>query len=198
MPRMKDVSNKLGVATVAAHQYGKGYKVRNTILKWETFKTAASVPRRGRPTKFVPRSDREMFRETEKTKHVNICNNTIRRLNKYGLFGRVLGRKPLLSKKNKTGLQSWWSTSISAQTPKTKWWRGDNLQPLHLEIIELLPIKSSVYQSILESNLGQNWVMQQDNDSKHRSKSTTEWQKKKIISGPVKVQKLVLARLVLF
>lgn len=68
MPRMKDVSNKLGVATVAAHQYGKGYKVRNTIRKWETFKTAASVPRRGRPTKFVPRSDREMFRETEKTK----------------------------------------------------------------------------------------------------------------------------------
>uniref|UniRef100_A0A3B4FMR8 Transposase Tc1-like domain-containing protein n=1 Tax=Pundamilia nyererei TaxID=303518 RepID=A0A3B4FMR8_9CICH len=197
MPRMKDVSNKLGVATVAAHQYGKGYKVRNTIRKWETFKTAASVPRRGRPTKFVPRSDREMFRETEKTKHVNVCNNTIRkRLNKYGLFGRVPDRKPLLSKKNKTGLQSWWSTSISAQTPKTKWWRGDNLQPLHLEIIELLPIKTSVYQSILESNLGQNWVMQQEQIYNRMAKKENNQCCQ--YNGPVKVQKLVLARLVLF
>ena len=51
-------------------------------------------------------------------------------------------------------------------------------------------MNSQVYQDILQENvrlsvrqlkLNRSWVMQQDNDPKHRSKSTTEWlQQKKI------------------
>ena len=51
-------------------------------------------------------------------------------------------------------------------------------------------INSQIYQNILQGNvrlsvrqlkLNRTWVMQQDNDPKHRSKSTTEWlQQKKI------------------
>jgi hypothetical protein len=45
-------------------------------------------------------------------------------------------------------------------------------------------INSQVYQEILQENelkRNRSWVMQQDNDPKHRSKSTTEWlQQKKI------------------
>ena len=51
-------------------------------------------------------------------------------------------------------------------------------------------LNSQVYQDILQENvrlsvrqlkLNRSWVMQQDNDPKHRSKSSTEWfQQKKI------------------
>ena len=62
-------------------------------------------------------------------------------------------------------------------------------EPGQLAIIDG-KINSQVYQHILQENvrlsvrqlkLNRSWVMQQDNDPKHRSKATTEWlQQKKI------------------
>lgn len=48
-------------------------------------------------------------------------------------------------------------------------------------------MNSSLYQSALalvycqQLNLGRNWIIQQTNDLKHSSKSTTEWLKKNIV-----------------
>jgi transposase len=68
-------------------------------------------------------------------------------------------------------------------------WFGAASGPGQLVIIDV-KINSQVYQDILQENvrlsvpqlkLNRSWVMQQDNDPKHRSKSTTEWlQQKKI------------------
>ena len=136
MPKSQDIRNDLREAIVAAHQSGKGYKaiskqfkvhhstLRKIIHKWETFKTVANLPRSGRPSNFTPRSDHAMLREIAKNPgvtsqtlqasvsmlNVKVHDSIIRkRLNKYGLFGRVARRKPLLSKKNMAeglGLQS--------------------------------------------------------------------------------------------
>lgn len=65
-----------------------------------------------------------------------------------------------------------------------------------LPAVTQLAMICSVYQSILESSvrpaiwqLGPNWVIQQENDPKHNSKSTTEWLKQeRWCDDPVKVQ----------
>jgi len=85
----KDISNDLREAIVAAHQSGKGYKAisklpgvrhsteKKIIHKWKTFRTAVNLP-----SKFTPRFDRAMLRETAKienlaillcTKHTATC-----------------------------------------------------------------------------------------------------------------------------
>ena len=79
------------------------------------------------------------------------------------------------------------TNSMSAQTPhsncQARWRRDDDLGGS-------LSQQWTLYQSILESNvrthvqqlkLAQNSVIQQDDDHKHTSKSTTEWLKKKRI-----------------
>ncbi len=79
------------------------------------------------------------------------------------------------------------STSAPHSKNHTCWWRDDEIGlvatgPEHLTVIEST-MNSSVYQSILESNvrtsvqqlkLSQYRVMQQDNDPKHIGKSMTE------------------------
>ena len=103
------MSNDLREAIVAAHQSGKGYKAiselygahhsteRKIIHKWKTFRTAVNLNRSGRPSKFTPRSKTQ--RATSQTLQasvsmlkVKVHDSTIRkRLNTYGLFGRVAG-----------------------------------------------------------------------------------------------------------
>ena len=68
--------------TFADHQSGKGYKVISKLFgvhhstegkiihKWKTFKTAFNLPRSERPSKFTPRSDCAMLRETIK---IQVC-----------------------------------------------------------------------------------------------------------------------------
>ncbi len=72
--------------------------------------------------------------------------------------------------------------------------------PGRLAIIIDGPMNSALYQKILKENvrtsvcdlkLKRTWVLQQDNDPKHTSKSTSEWLKKtksRFWSSQVKVQ----------
>ena len=76
MPRNKHIRNDCGEAVVAAYRCGKDYKaiskqfnvhhstMRKIIHKWKTFKTVASLPRSGGPSKFNPKSDHVMLRES--------------------------------------------------------------------------------------------------------------------------------------
>ena len=49
---------------------------------------------------------------------------------------------------------------------------GTMISDLYLKIFSK-KVRSSVY----ELKLNRNWVMQQDNDQRHKSKSTSEWLK---------------------
>ena len=76
---------------------------------------------------------------------------------------------------------------------RARWWRGDDLGMIcnHMAwatqwvIHELLCIAKfsrvkceTIY---ISTKIGWNWIMQQDNDPKHDSKSTTEWLEKKMM-----------------
>ncbi|KAK3550047.1 hypothetical protein QTP86_019146 [Hemibagrus guttatus] len=131
---------------------------------------------------------------------VSVHDSTIRkRLGKNGLHGRVPRRKPLLSKKNiKARLsfarkhlddpQDFWENTL--WTDETKivmvWGCFAASGPGRLAVINGT-MNSAVYQKILKENvrpsvsdlkLKRTWVLQQDNNPKHTSKSTSEWLKK--------------------
>jgi len=95
--------------------------VRKIIHKWKTFKAVANL---GRPSKFNPRSDCAMLRETVENPratsqtlqasvsmlNVKVHDSKVRkRLNKYGLSGRDAGESLFSLKKTlqpNLGLQS--------------------------------------------------------------------------------------------
>ncbi|KAK3570405.1 hypothetical protein QTP86_019286 [Hemibagrus guttatus] len=151
--------------------------------QWRTFPGVA-----GRPKLPQERSDNSS-RGSQKTPqqhpkncrpHLNVSvHDTIRkRLGKNGLHGRVPRRKPLLSKKNIKAHLSF------ARKQNTLWNFLEG--PGRLAVINGT-MNSAVYQNILKENvrpsvcdlkLKQTWVLQQDNDPKHTSKSTSEWLKK--------------------
>ncbi|KAK3538185.1 hypothetical protein QTP70_032718 [Hemibagrus guttatus] len=138
---------------------------------------------------------------------VSVHDSTIRkRLGKNGLHGRVPRRKPLLSKKNiKARLRFarkhlddpqdfWGKYSKKNIIPTVKYGGGSVMVwgcsaasgPGRLAVINGT-MNSAVYQNILKENvrpsvydlkLKRTWVLQQDNDPKHTSKSTSEWLKK--------------------
>lgn len=125
--RSKELSDALRKKIVAAYESGKGFKkiskefdishstIRKIVYKWRTFKTTATMPGSGRPSKFTPRADRKMLKEVIKnpkmssrelqqalaTVDVKVHDSTIRkRLHKFDFHGRCARRKPLLSKRN--------------------------------------------------------------------------------------------------
>ncbi|KAK3547241.1 hypothetical protein QTP86_017822, partial [Hemibagrus guttatus] len=167
-----------------------------------------TVPRSGRPTKITPRAQQQLIQEVTKdptttskelqaslaSVKVSIHDPTIRkRLGKNGLHGRVPRQKPLLSKKNiKARLsfarkhlddpQDFWENTLWTDETKLNFLEG----PGRLTVINGT-MNSAVYQKILKENvrpsvcdfkLKRTWVLQQDNDPKHTSKSTSEWLKK--------------------
>ncbi|KAK3508530.1 hypothetical protein QTP70_031914 [Hemibagrus guttatus] len=135
---------------------------------------------------------------------VSVHDSTIRkRLGKNGLHGRVPRRKPLLSKKKEHKGSSvshyvWRKSNTAFQKkniiPTVKYGGGSVMvwgcyaasEPGRLAVINGT-MNSAVYQKILKENvrpsvsdlkLKRTWVLQQDNDPKHTSKSTSEWLKK--------------------
>ena len=115
VPRRKDISNYLREAIVAAHQSGKGIRPfpnylesiiqqRERLFTLKTFETDANLSRSEHVSMFTSKSDCTMLRETIKNPEatsqtlqasvsmLNVHDSTVRkRLNKYGLFGKVAG-----------------------------------------------------------------------------------------------------------
>lgn len=112
--RRKDIDDDFREAIVISHQCGKGHKVlyrqfRVPHSTERTFKTPAILHWRPHYCKLIPRSDCSLLRQTARSQrassqtiqvNVEVLNSIIKKLNKYGLFGRIATRKPLLSKKN--------------------------------------------------------------------------------------------------
>ncbi|KAK3562989.1 hypothetical protein QTP86_013253 [Hemibagrus guttatus] len=182
--------------------------VRAIIYKWRKHGTVENLPRSGRPTKITPRAQRQLIQEVTKDPtttskelqaslaSVKVCvhDSTIRkRLGKNGLHGTVPRRKPLLSKKNIKAHLSFARKHLDDPKTFEKILCGLKRQKLNfLEGPGRLAVingtmNSAIYQKILKENvrpsfcdlkLKRTWVLQQDNDPKHTSKSTSEWLKK--------------------
>lgn len=110
-----------------------------------------------------------------------------------GLFGRVARRRHFLSNKYLVVCCMWTKHQTSAQIPHKIcqhggggvmiWPCSATTEPGHPAFMNLT-MNSSVHLSILESNmrlsvgqlkLGWNWVILQDNNPMHNSKSAAEW-----------------------
>ncbi|KAK3556141.1 hypothetical protein QTP70_005626 [Hemibagrus guttatus] len=179
---------------IEIYQSGKGYKaiskalglprttVRAIIYKWQKYGTVENLPRSGRPTKITPRAQRRLIQEVTKdptttskelqaslaSVKVSVHDSTIRkRLGKNGLHGRVPIRKPLLSKKNIKKL------NILEGPGRLAVINGTMNSVVYQKIL-----KVNVRPSVCDLKLKRTWVLQQDNDTKHTSKSTFEWLKK--------------------
>ncbi len=85
-----------------------------SVYKWRKFKTTATFPRSGQPTKITPKARLVIVREVAKdprvtskqlkafltSANINVYESIIRRtLSNHGVHGRAARRKPLLSKK---------------------------------------------------------------------------------------------------
>lgn len=80
-------------------------EVKTIIYKWKIFKTIANLPRSGCPTNTS---------QTQSQLNVEVHDSAIRKkIYKCCLFGRVAGRKPLLSKKNK---KKTWQDDLDLQS----------------------------------------------------------------------------------
>ncbi|KAK3556280.1 hypothetical protein QTP70_007059 [Hemibagrus guttatus] len=125
-------SLQLEVTNLPIYQSGKGYKaiskalglprttVRAIIYKWRKHGTVENLHRSGRPTKIIPRAQRQLIQEVTKD-----------------------------------------PTTTSKELQAS-----------------LASVKENVRPSVCDLKLKRTWVLQQDNDPKHTSKSTSEWLKK--------------------
>ena len=116
MPRTKELSEDLWARIVELHKAGKGCKsisksldvhvstVRQIIYKWREFKTVATLPRGGRPTKMTAKAQRRLVSEVRRNPRVSakdlqqslaranisVHTSTIgQSLNKNGVHGRT-------------------------------------------------------------------------------------------------------------
>uniref|UniRef100_A0A803JRB2 Tc1-like transposase DDE domain-containing protein n=1 Tax=Xenopus tropicalis TaxID=8364 RepID=A0A803JRB2_XENTR len=201
MPFTKELSEDLRLRIVDL-QAGKGSKsiskslavhrstVRQSVYKWRKFSTAATLPRSVCPIKMTARAQHRMLNEVKKNPRVsskdlqkclasaNIPSTWINTQHyvwrKRGTVHQHQNLIPTV-KYGGGGIKVWGCFAASG--------------PGRIAIIEG-KMNSQVYQDILQENLrpsvhqlklSRRWVLQQDNDPMHRSKSTTEWLKQKKI-----------------
>ncbi|XP_071210367.1 uncharacterized protein [Salvelinus alpinus] len=127
--KSKEWSVELRDRIVLRHRSGEGYQkisaalkvpkntVASIILKWKKFGTTKTLPRAGRPTKLSNLGRRALVREVTKNPMVTLTklqSSSVEMLvllegfpisaalHQSGLYGTVVRRKPLLSKKNMT------------------------------------------------------------------------------------------------
>ena len=116
MPRTKELNEDLQARIFELHKAGKGYKsisksldvhvstVRQIIYKWREFKTVATLPGGGRPTKMTARVQRRLVSEVRRNPRasakdlkqslahakISVHTSTIRKtLNNNGVHGRT-------------------------------------------------------------------------------------------------------------
>lgn len=128
MPKTKELSTEKRAEIKALHENGLTQRkisaqlslpqstVRDTITRFKTHNSLESLPRSGRPRITTARIDTQIVRIADKSeapsavniaqqladmKLANISHSTVkRRLNENGLHGKVLVRKPLLTKRH--------------------------------------------------------------------------------------------------
>ncbi|KAK3509142.1 hypothetical protein QTP70_020254, partial [Hemibagrus guttatus] len=165
---------------------GKGYKatskalglprttVRAIIYKWRKHGTVENLPRSGRPTKIIPRAQRQLIQEVTKdptttSKELQASIASVKRKS-----------NTAFQKKNIIPTVKYGGGSVMV------WGCFAASGPGRLAVINGT-MNSAVYQKILKENvrpsvcdlkLKCNWVLQLDNVPKHTSKSSPEWLKK--------------------
>uniref|UniRef100_A0A8C7KNX0 Transposase n=1 Tax=Oncorhynchus kisutch TaxID=8019 RepID=A0A8C7KNX0_ONCKI len=179
--------------------------VQTIKLKWKEYQTTANLPRPGRPSKLSAHTRRRLIRDAAKrpmntldelqrsTAEVgdSVHRTTISRiLHKSGLYGRVARRKPFLKDIHKKCCLKF-DTSHLGDTPNM-WKKVLCFSSAGTGKMVKIDGKmdGAKYRTILEENLmesakdlrlGRRFVFQQDNDPKHKAKSTMEWFKNKHI-----------------
>ncbi|KAK3536029.1 hypothetical protein QTP70_025510, partial [Hemibagrus guttatus] len=171
-------SLQLEVTNLPIYQSGKDYKaiskalglprttVRAIIYKWQKHGTVENLPRSGRPTKITPRAQRQLIQEV--TKDPTTTSKELQ-----ASLALVKKKNIIPTVKYGGGNVMFWGCFAASG-------------PGRLAVINVT-MNSAVYQKILKENvrpsvcdhkLKRTWVLQQDNDPKHTSKSTSEWLKK--------------------
>ncbi|KAK3513152.1 hypothetical protein QTP70_007486 [Hemibagrus guttatus] len=178
MPRSKEIQKQMKRKVIEIYQSGKGYKaiskalglprttVRAIIYKWRKHGTVENLPRSGRPTKITPRAQRQLIQEVTKdptttakelqASLASVKKNNITPTVKYG-GGSVMV----------------WGCSAASGPGRLAVINGTMNSAVYQKIL-----KENVRPSVSDLELKRTWVLQQDNDPKHTSKSTSEWLKK--------------------
>ncbi|KAK3554272.1 hypothetical protein QTP70_020132, partial [Hemibagrus guttatus] len=183
-------SLQLEVTNLPIYQSGKGYKaiskalglprttVRAIIYKWRKHGTVENLTRSGRPIKITPRVQRQLIQEVTKdptttSKELQASLASVKRTN---WSAQQLGER----KRNIIPIVKYGGGSVMV------WGCFAASGPGRLAVINGT-MNSADYQKLLKENvrpsvcdlkLKRTWVLQQDNDPKHTSKSTSEWLKK--------------------
>ncbi|KAK3538860.1 hypothetical protein QTP86_018780, partial [Hemibagrus guttatus] len=140
--------------------------VRAIIYKWRKHGTVENLPRSGRPTKITPRAQRQLIQEVTKdptttskelqASPASVKKKTIIPTVKYG-GGSVMV----------------WGCFAASGPGRLAVINGTMNSAVYQKIL-----KENVRPSVCDLKLKRTWVLQQDNDPKHTSKSTSEWLKK--------------------
>ncbi|KAK3529891.1 hypothetical protein QTP86_007214 [Hemibagrus guttatus] len=187
MLRSKEIQKQMRKKVIEIYQSGKGYKaiskalgllrttVRAIIYKWRKRGTVENLPRSGRLTKITPRVQRQLTQEVTKdptttSKELQASQASVKKKNviptvKYG-GGSVMV----------------WGCFAASGPGRLAVMYGTMNSAVYQKIL-----KENVRPSVSDLKLKRPWVLQQDNDPKHTSKSTSEWLKKnkmKTLEGP--------------
>ncbi|KAK3542958.1 hypothetical protein QTP70_007913 [Hemibagrus guttatus] len=193
MLRSKEIQKQMRKKVIEIYQSGKGYKaiskalglpqttVRAIIYKWRKHGTVENLPRSGQSTKITPRAQRQLIQEV--TKQPTTTSKELQAsLASVKVCVHYVWRKSntTFQKKNIIPTVKYGGGSVMV------WGCFAASGPGRLAVINGT-MNSAVYQKILKENvrpsvcdlkLKRTWVLQQDNDPKHTSKSTSEWLKK--------------------
>ncbi|KAK1785248.1 hypothetical protein P4O66_018641 [Electrophorus voltai] len=193
MLQAREIQEQMRYKVIEIYQSGKGYKgiskalglqqttVRAIIHKWQKHGTVVNLPRSGWPTKITQERSNNSSKRSQKTpqQHPKNCRPHLPQLR---CMSHYIWRKSntAFQKRNIIPTVKYGVGSVIV------WGCFAASGPGRLTVVNGT-MNSAVYQKILKENfrpsvrdlkLKRTWVLQQDNDPKHTSKSTSEWLKK--------------------
>ncbi len=171
---------------IKIYQSGKGYKaiskalglqrttVRAIIHKWRKHGTVVNLPRSGRPTKITPRAQRQLIQEVTKdptttSKELQASLASV----KVSVHDSTIRKHIIPTVKYGGGSVMVWGCFAASGPGRLAVINGTMNSAVYQKIL-----KDNVRPSVRDLKLKRTWVLQQDNDPKHTSKSTSEWLKK--------------------
>ncbi|KAK3521514.1 hypothetical protein QTP70_008596 [Hemibagrus guttatus] len=160
------IANK-GFYTVGSDAHAESEPlVRAIIYKWRKHGTVENLPRSGRPTKITPRAQRQLIQEV--TKDPTTTSKELQ-------ASLASVKKKIITPTVKYGGGSVmvWGCSAASGPGRLAVINGTMNSAVYQKIL-----KENVRPSVCDLKLKRMWVLQQDNDPKNTSKSTSEWLKK--------------------